>query len=835
VAHGGSRFPRLPNPHSGEQTERSWCLFSRTCLSTVPCLPHSFRKPSLADWPFPSLLEVARLPSVPPTARVRILWGDTCLFDRFLPARTSFTLGEGRADFALPCDLLGAPQVRLVAARARELEVGVCPRALVEGSGATTEGHGAHGDRIPLLPDCRIVQRIGDLTFEVSADQSGRVHVARWAPAWRTLVYFTLSAAAQAVVLWVLARSMPPSELERTQERLALMRYYLRLSTQTQPLTDQDHAGTSGRIRKGDEAGIGLDLQTAPREHTRVQGPKDNPDPHQARDIGYFDAWPYLADSALLPPTVPLPRAGNLNRTAPSDRQDSLGLDEESLRPSQGLGSGAEWIRHGDRGAPRGDVSQRITHHAYDPLGDDPMHDPQRDAWSTFDVDSPGSSYLVARRELRAGRLPPKRSIQTEQFVNHFDYAYAPPKTEEGAFRLSLVAAPSPYDSGHLLLRVGVQARAHGPKPRPPVHRVYLPVLPPWSRSQGTLASLRQGLESMLSYLGPQDTVALCAGSPPREVLPPTGTDEIDRIRRAISSLVVEDGSSFETGLPLAYQVAERGAVAGHVTSVVVLSDGAGLDPIVRGDWLESITTHACRGVELSLVDVGQYANHESGWELASAGGGEYWHVVDSNELSRVLGDQIPGSPPVIAQDVAIRVEFDPTQVAGYRLLGFERQKVNRRDTPQVGCNRIRAGHSATAFYDLVLRQRFAPPARVRLRYREPDMDVVREIHAELRASNELPSFEAADPGFRWGVAAAGFAEILRGSTASVSWSLERTEAIARSAGFSARTDAGALPMFEPPTVPFHATRSRGLGMDPPSELVQLMEIAAELRTQHAR
>ena len=58
-----------------------------------------------------------------------------------------------------------------------------------------------------------------------------------------------------------------------------------------------------------------------------------------------------------------------------------------------------------------------------------------------------------------------------------------------------------------------------------------------------------------------------------------------------------------------------------------------------------------------------------------------------------------------IAKDVKIQVEFDPTQVLAYRLIGYENRQLATEDfaddTKDAG--ELGAGHNVTAIYEVVL------------------------------------------------------------------------------------------------------------------------------------
>ena len=65
---------------------------------------------------------------------------------------------------------------------------------------------------------------------------------------------------------------------------------------------------------------------------------------------------------------------------------------------------------------------------------------------------------------------------------------------------------------------------------------------------------------------------------------------------------------------------------------------------------------------------------------------------------------QINGTLVTIAKDVKIQVEFNPAQVASYRLIGYEKRILRKEDfnNDKIDAGEIGAGHTVTALYEVV-------------------------------------------------------------------------------------------------------------------------------------
>ncbi|MEX0794914.1 MAG: YfbK domain-containing protein, partial [Pirellulaceae bacterium] len=70
----------------------------------------------------------------------------------------------------------------------------------------------------------------------------------------------------------------------------------------------------------------------------------------------------------------------------------------------------------------------------------------------------------------------------------------------------------------------------------------------------------------------------------------------------------------------------------------------------------------------------------------------------------KVLVEQMSGTLMTIAKDVKIQIEFNPNQVASYRLVGYENRILAARDfnDDKKDAGEIGAGHTVTAFYEIV-------------------------------------------------------------------------------------------------------------------------------------
>ncbi|MXW85460.1 MAG: DUF3520 domain-containing protein, partial [Boseongicola sp. SB0667_bin_21] len=178
---------------------------------------------------------------------------------------------------------------------------------------------------------------------------------------------------------------------------------------------------------------------------------------------------------------------------------------------------------------------------------------------------------------------------------------------------------------------------------------------------------------------------------------------------------------------------------------------------------------------------------------LAQNGNGTAAYIDTLGEAQKVLVDQLSGALFPIADDVKIQVEFNPAQIAEYRLIGYETRALRREDfnNDAVDAGEIGAGHSVTAIYEVTpvdSPARLTDPLRyqadgvastsdelgyLRLRYKVPGAATSQLIEQPV-TPDLAPSPEA---GFA--AAIAGFGQLLRGSDHLGDWSWDDAIALA--------------------------------------------------------
>jgi len=432
---------------------------------------------------------------------------------------------------------------------------------------------------------------------------------------------------------------------------------------------------------------------------------------------------------------------------------------------------------------------------AYDLVRDNPFLAVSANPLSTFAVDVDTASYANVRRFLRDGQLPPKDAVRIEELVNYFRYDYPDPEGD-APFSITTEVATCPWKRGHLLALVGLQGRRIEQRDVPPRDLVFLLDVSGSMDEPRKLPLLKQAMSLLALTLRPEDRVAIVvyAGASGL-VLPPTHGDRKAEILGALAQLQAGGSTAGGDGIQLAYKVAAQSFLTGGVNRVILATDGDfNVGITSQGDLVRLIEEKRKTGVFLSVLGFGDGNLKDATMEkLADSGNGNYSYIDSLAEARKVLVSEAGATLVTIAKDVKVQVEFNPRQVAAYRLLGYENRLLraedfadDRKDAGEIG-----AGHAVTALYEIVpagarvdlpavepLKYQDAsrPSAAaggpelltVKLRYKEPDGDKSRLLSVAVNAgAAEHPSSD-----LRFSAAVAAFGMLLRDSEhkGSASW-----------------------------------------------------------------
>lgn len=328
---------------------------------------------------------------------------------------------------------------------------------------------------------------------------------------------------------------------------------------------------------------------------------------------------------------------------------------------------------------------------------------------STFSADVDTASYTNVRRMIDGGMDVPPDAVRIEEFINYFDYDYTDPADGE-PFAVHTELSDCPWNDETELLMVGINTKGFDAvlDERPAMNLVFLIDVSGSMYDDNKLPLVQKSFSMLTDNLTAADRVSIVTYAGSDEVVL-EGADGNDRkkILRAINDLEAGGSTAGAAGINTAYDIAQKYFIDGGNNRVILATDGdlnVGLSS--ESELTRLIEEKRESGVFLSVLGFGTGNYKDNRLEaLADYGNGNYSYIDSEKEAKKVLVDEMSGTLFTVAKDVKFQLEFNPANVKGYRLIGYENRVMAAEDfnddTKDAG--EIGAGHSVTVLYEIVL------------------------------------------------------------------------------------------------------------------------------------
>ncbi|MDE2763426.1 MAG: von Willebrand factor type A domain-containing protein [Gemmatimonadota bacterium] len=414
---------------------------------------------------------------------------------------------------------------------------------------------------------------------------------------------------------------------------------------------------------------------------------------------------------------------------------------------------------------------------------------------STFAIDVDRASYANVRRFIQDGRRPPVDAVRIEEMINYFPYEWDEAGGEH-PFAVTTEVTDAPWKREHRLVRIGLHAPSVDMRDLPPRNLVFLLDVSGSMDEPNKLPLLQSAFSLLADRLRPEDHVTVMTYSNVVCLaLPSTSGDLKHEILATIERLSAGGGTAGGPALQHAYEIAREHHVEGGNNRIVLATDGDfNVGPSSDEAMVELVERERAAGTHLTVLGFGTGNLKDSKMEqIADNGNGNFHYVDGLLEARKVLIEEAGGTLVTVAKDVKLQVEFNPSRVAGYRLLGYENRLLADEDfnddTKDAG--ELGAGHTVTALYEVVPAGTGVPRAVDALRYQpEPDDPPLSEFDDEMLyvkvrykdrdgTKSRLLEHAVADRGgtgstdFRFAAAVAGFGMLLRDSEHAGAFTLD--------------------------------------------------------------
>ena len=406
----------------------------------------------------------------------------------------------------------------------------------------------------------------------------------------------------------------------------------------------------------------------------------------------------------------------------------------------------------------------------YNEYVENPFMNVSENPISTFSTDADGAAYANVRRFLQQDNtIPPKGAIRTEELINYFQLDYP---FNNGSHPISLNGEVSvcPWNTDNKLVRIGLKGKPIAKQNLPASNFVFLIDVSGSMASEDKLDLLKNGFNYFVDELSDNDKVAIVtyAGSA-GIVLEATSGKDKQKIKNAIDKLGAGGSTAGAQGIITAYEIAQQQFINNGNNRIVIGTDGDfNVGPSSQEELVKLIENKRELGIYITVLGVGRGNLNDAALEqIANNGNGTYEYIDNIEQLKKVFIYDY-SKFYTVAKDVKIQVEFNPTNVEAYRLIGYENRVLENEDfeDDKKDAGEIGANQNVTALYEIVptnnSNTQNIPTFTIDFRYKKPDADV--SIPLELEIFDQGKTFNQASDFMKFTSSVASFSMLISDS-----------------------------------------------------------------------
>ena len=333
------------------------------------------------------------------------------------------------------------------------------------------------------------------------------------------------------------------------------------------------------------------------------------------------------------------------------------------------------------------------------------------DSVSTFSLDTDRTSFQLALNWARSGHAVDPDSVRAEEWINAFNYGYAPPAHRD-SFAITTDVFTHPLDSRMHLVRLGFQAPEL--QDDAPLN-VTLVLDASGSMSNGNRAAIaREAAESIRRSLRSRDRIGVVHFTTDViEHLTVEHAGPDDRaVRRSIDRLTPHNSTNVQAGLDLGVKLADRvrRERPDAYNYIILMSDGvANVDATDPFAILESAYDANSRN-PLRLITIGVGIENYNDYlleQLAQHGNGWYRYLSDQEQARATFSrDSWLALSIPFADQTRAQVTWNDDVVEYWRMIGYENRVTSDESfvEDRKEFAEIPMGAATTVFFEVMVR-----------------------------------------------------------------------------------------------------------------------------------
>jgi Ca-activated chloride channel family protein len=287
------------------------------------------------------------------------------------------------------------------------------------------------------------------------------------------------------------------------------------------------------------------------------------------------------------------------------------------------------------------------------------------------------------------------------------------------------------------------------------------------------LPLLKSAFKLLIDNLRDLDTVSIVIyGSSAGVWLGPTSGADKATIRKSIEDLTPGGATSGESGIRTAYRLAKSQFIRSGNNRVVLATDGDFNVGQQTEDELDLLVTqHQKLGIYLTCLGVGMGNYKDSKLEiLAKKGNGNFSYLDNETEAQKVLVKEMTQTLYSVADDAYLNINFNPSKVKEYRLLGYDNKGKAMADSLSVvEGGELGSGHSQMAIFQIKPQMDSSSNlnpstslAKIWVDYKNPGDSLVRK--KEYEANPTFKSWTLLESNYKLAISLGVFTSLLKDS-----------------------------------------------------------------------
>ncbi|MGD9721707.1 MAG: YfbK domain-containing protein [Pirellulales bacterium] len=381
------------------------------------------------------------------------------------------------------------------------------------------------------------------------------------------------------------------------------------------------------------------------------------------------------------------------------------------------------------------------------------------------------SSFDAAVASVKAGRLPAGDEVRVEDFLAAQDYTL--PDAPGAGLALHMAGSRSPLATNTpptggeelRLLQLAVQSSSFKAHEHAPNWLIVAVDTSAEMRAGARIDGVRRALTQLAGRLSPRDRVTLLQFSDQPSVLA-ENCSPAQLVELASSKALAEPSgaANLPAGIEAAWNIARNTATLNPRHVVIISSDRGNLDAAALTTSARQLSQLADMNIPWRVVRVAADENDAQFNGLAEQGRGKVLPAQTSAEIYELLHEALTGWPATVADDVSVKVSFNPQRVASYRLLGHEATTLTGTAADPFTVD-LGPDQTAVGMYEVLLKPGQGEQiGTVEITWRHPPTGQNARILKPITRTQLNGSFFQGPAWFQEGVIAAKTAESLRGS-----------------------------------------------------------------------